>query len=277
MMLARLLDLPEIRSVDPSFADLTEESGTRILLEQEAEEALLVVDECEIPLGFALETSSGWQITHFLFRSPTVDILELFEKTGGDIYQEGRGTYLSAVREYYSLDLMDRFPPAVEDVTPQRISLVEEIVRDRWDPGRGGSCVDCCCGSGIGSHALRTLGMDPLAYDNDPALLSLGLRQGRLKPESTMWIDATQATRYSHPCLYGAAFMVGEIHPFNEEMWQSIVEELIALAEDVIVTTGTEKEALRVADWCRRKGRSAMVEEHPVDPIYERWICQVSG
>jgi hypothetical protein len=118
--------------------------------------------------------------------------------------------------------------------------------------------------------------MRSLAYDIDPALLSLGLHQGRLDPESTMWIDGARATRYCRPAPFGTAFMVGEIHSFNEETWRRIVEELIVLAEEVLITTGTQREAQRVAEWCRNKGRPVEMEEHPVDPIYERWICQIS-
>ncbi|MDD1678250.1 MAG: hypothetical protein LUO93_03580 [Methanomicrobiales archaeon] len=276
MTLAELLDLKEIRSVDPSFAEMTEESGTRIILAEEADEARLVVDEEEIPLALALSTPAGWQITHFLFRDAPLEILERFEQTGGDIYQEERERYLSAVREYYSRELMTHVPPAVEDVTLARISLVEEILKDRWGGISKETCLDCCCGSGIGSRALHSLGMNPLSYDNDPALLSLGLRQGRLEPASTMWIDGTRATRYCRPLGYGVAFMLGEIHPFNEEMWERIVDELIMLAKEVIITTGTEREVRQVADWCRRKGHSVKVEEHFADPIYERWICQIA-
>jgi hypothetical protein len=276
MTLARLLDLDGVRSADPSFAELTEDSGTRLLMAMEAEEARLVIDEDEIPLALALSTPSGWWITHFLFRDATLEILERFEQLGGEIYQEDRERYLSAVREYYSREMMDRVTPAMDDVSPDRISLVEEILKERWGRNPQETCLDCCCGSGIGSYALRRRGMHPLAYDNDPALLTLGLRQDRLEPDSTMWIDGTRATQYCRPLQFGTAFMVGEVHSFNEEMWQQIVEELIALAREVLVTTGTEREARRVTEWCRNKGRSVEMQEHPVDPIYERWICQIS-
>jgi hypothetical protein len=276
MTLAHLLDLNEIHSVDPSFAELTEDTGTHILLAAEAEEARLVVDEEEIPLALALLTGTCWQITHFLFRDPSLEILERFEQISGDIYQEERERYLSAVREYYSRELMDRVIPAVEDVPRDRITLVENILKERWGEHLSEICLDCCCGSGIGSHALRSLSMRPLAYDNDPALLCLGLRSGRLDPESTMWIDGTRATQYCRPVQYGTAFMLGEIHSFNDEMWQGIVEALITLAKEVLITTGTEREARTVAGWCQRKGRSVQVDEHRADPIYERWICQIS-
>ncbi len=275
MMLARLLDLDTIRSVDPTFADLTHPTGTAILLTSDADEARLVVDEREMPLGLALHSPQGWWITHFLFQEPTLEILERFEQIGGDIYQEERERYLSAVRDYYSRELMRQVAPSVDDVPLDRITLVEEILTERWGPHSGEVCLDACCGSGIGSRALRSIGMKPLAYDNDPALLSLGLWQGRLTPESTMWIDGTRASSYCHPLVHGTLFMAGEIHPFNEDIWQGIVEELITLARQVLITTGTEREARLIADWCRHKGRSVQVEEHTADPVYERWICEI--
>jgi hypothetical protein len=276
MRLARLLDLDTIHSVDPSFAELIEDTGTRILQAAEADGARLVVDEEEVPLALALSTRTGWQITHFVFRNPTLEILERFEQLEGDIYQEKREEYLSSLREYYSRELIEQVIPAVEDVPPDRISVVEDLLQERWGRHPHELCLDSCCGSGIGSSALRSQGMQPLAYDHDPALLSLGLHSGRLRADSTMWIDGTRATLYCQPVQYGAAFMLGEIHSFNEDVWQRIVEELITLAREVLITTGTEREAQVVAAWCRRSGRSTTVDEHAADPVYERWVCQVS-
>jgi hypothetical protein len=276
MKISRILDLEEIRSVEPTFSDLTEDLHTRLLLQEEAEEARLVVDEHEQPLALALHTGDGWKIAHLLFRKASLEVLDRFEQTGGEIYQEARQSYLLAVREYYSQELMDRVTPAVEDITKERLMLVQEILEGRWGKRSGEDCLDCCCGSGIGSCAIRSLGMTSIAYDNDPALLSLGLKQRRLFPEFTMWIDATQASRYCTPVPRGVAFMLGEIHPYHAEMWRQVVEELITLAEEVIITAGTEQEARIVAEWCRDHGRMVQVEEHPGDPIYERWICQIS-
>jgi hypothetical protein len=58
-------------------------------------------------------------------------------------------------------------------------------------------------------------------------------------------------------------------------MWRGIVEALITLAREVLITVGTEREARTVTDWCHGRDRSVQVEEHTVDPIYERWICQI--
>lgn len=276
MKIESLLDLKGLHTIEPTFADLTEDVYTGFILREEGEEARLVVDEQEHPLAFAIRTERGWQIAHFLFRNAIIEVLERFEQIGGDIYQEKREVYLSMVREFYSRELMDRVTPAVEDVTGERISLVREILEERWDERNGEVCLDCCCGSGIGSSALCALGMIPLAYDNDPALLSLGLRQGRLLPESTMWIDATRATRYCPTLHRGTAFMLGEINSYTEEMWKQITHELVALCDEVIITVGTAREAGKVEEWCRKQGRSVTREEHAVDPLYERWICQIS-
>ncbi|MDD1673181.1 MAG: hypothetical protein LUP99_02095 [Methanomicrobiales archaeon] len=275
MNLAQTIDLEEVYSLEPSFADLTDDIYTQIFLQEGAREARFLIDEHEEPLACALLTGTGWKITHFVYRKATLGVLERVEQVGGEIYQENRERYLSAVREYYSCELMKDVTPAVEDITEDRMNLVRDVLKDRWGLGRGEICLDCCCGSGIGSYALRTVGMTPLAYDNDPALLSLGLRQGRLLPESTMWIDATRATLYCTPVPRGLSCMLGEINTFTEVMWRRVVEELISLAEDVIITVGTEREARLVADWGQQRDRSVDLEERPSDPIYERWICQI--
>ena len=116
--------------------------------------------------------------------------------------------------------------------------------------------------------------MHPLSFDNDPALLSLGLSAGRLRPDETMWIDAALAAEYLEHAPRGLGVMMGEINTFSREMWEGITDELLALVDEAVITTGTEPEARMVEGWCRDAGHIPEVTENRRDAFYDRWICR---
>jgi hypothetical protein len=126
----------------------------------------------------------------------------------------------------------------------------------------------------VGSLVLRDLGFSPLSYDNDGALLALGLSTGRLRPEETMWLDATKTSQYLRPVPKGIGIMMGEINAFSEEMWHQIVGELFAVTDEALITVGTEPEAKLVREWGGEMGRKVEIAENPADPIYDIWVCR---
>ncbi len=273
MKVAELLDTDDCRLVEPSFADLTEEFYTGILLRALADEARLLLDEEEEPLALALHDDAGWHAVSFLYRPPTVAAIECFEAIGGDIYQETRADWLAAVRDYYSREICRTVLPAFEDLPGDRTEKIEDLIREVWGGREGDLCLDCCCGSGVGTVAMRACGMRSLAYDNDPALLSLGLSRGRLLPEETVLIDGRAASTYISPAPLGVAFMAGEIYSYNADVWEQIVDQMLVLVDEALVTVGTEAEAGIVRDWCTARDRSVEVFENERDPLYDRWCC----
>lgn len=273
MKVAEILDVEGCRLVEPSFAELTADACTILLLQATPDEARLLVDEEEEPIALALHEEEGWHAASFLFREPTLAAIECFEAVGGDIYQESREGWLSAVREYYSAELSKTTFPALEDLRPDRQGKIRDLLDEVWGDRAGTPCLDCCCGSGVGTAALRAGGVRALAYDNDPALLALGLSKGRLAPPDTMCIDAREASRYVAPVPLGTAFMVGEIYSYNTSLWRAIVANLLALTDETLITVGTEEEAARVEEWCTREGRTTEVFENRRDPLYDRWCC----
>ncbi|KDE54793.1 hypothetical protein [Methanoculleus sp. MH98A] len=273
MKVADILEVEKCRLVEPSFADLTADSCTVLLLRIAPDEARLLVDEQEEPIALALHDDEGWHAASFLFREPTLAAIECFEAVGGDIYQESREAWFSAVREYYSAELLATTLPALEDLRPDREEKIRDLLDEVWGDRAGTPCLDCCCGSGVGTAALRAGGVRALAYDNDPALLALGLSKGRLVPSDTMCIDAQKASRYVAPVPLGAAFMVGEIYSYNTALWRSIVANLLALTDEALITVGTEGEAVRVQEWCTGQGRKTEIFENRRDPLYDRWCC----
>lgn len=275
MSIALLLGVENACSIEPSFADLTEDIWTDHLLQYETIEARLVVDEYDDPLALGILSGGLWVVGSFLFRPMTIDALHLFEETGGEIYQEVRERWLTAIREYYSIEIMKQVRPAVEDVSSHRYEVIRDLLKRVWGKGHGESCIECCCGSGVGASILRKIGMSPVAYDHDTSLLSLGLHTGRLDPAATMCIDATMAHRYCTHVPRATAFMLGTIDTFNASMWEQVVASLVSLADDTLITVGTEKEATLVGTWGRSRGCEISIEEHTMDPIFDRWICRL--
>jgi len=274
MRAGRILDLEELTFLEPSFSSLTEDLYTTTLLEIPAVEGKLLVDLGENPLAVAISDGKIWYAASFLFRSPSFEVIELCEDLDSEIHEEERSLWLAAVREYYSLIIARNFTPAMEDLPPDRPAKVRSLLEEVWGGEDADTCLDCCCGSGVGSSASRALGMRPISYDNDPALLSLGLSSGRLLPEETLWIDATLAGTYLEPVLRGIAVMMGEINTFTGEMWEAITGELLALVDEALITVGTEQEARRVEGWCLAFGHRAEVTENRRDEFYDRWVCR---
>lgn len=270
-----VLEIPDVRCVEPSFADLTDDTFTAWLEEVPADQGRLLVDENEDPLALAFHTAQGWVAGSFHLREPTVSVIEHFEDMNGDIFQEDRSVWETAVREYYSMILMQEVTPALDDLNPARIGFVSDLIDECWKDRTGFDCLDCGCGSGLGSLVLREKGISPLSFDNDSSLISLGLSKSRLIPGETMLIDATQASSYCRGAEGGLGLMFGEINAFNEQEWEMITAELLALTRFSLITVGTEREARLIQGWAKARRCQADVRENPRDPIYDRWVCTI--
>lgn len=273
MLIDDIFDLPGLQCIEPVFADLTEDYYTEELLAIPAEEARLLIDENEYPIALALREGASWFAGSFVCRPLSRSVLSKFEESGGDLYQENGSLYRDALREYFSLKLLSEVPQATEDTRPERRGLVASLLAEIWGSLDGGSCIDCCCGSGVISEAIRDCSGTPCGYDNDPALIALGLQSKRLYPYQVMHIDASRATDYITPVRYGVGCMLGDITAFNAGMWENIVSELLVLSEETVITTATEPEIHRVEEWCSSQGRMCEIMENDRDPIYDRWVC----
>jgi len=274
MNIAEIFELENLRLVEQSFADLTDSRFNRILSEQGAREGRLLLDEAEEPLALAFQGADGWIAGTFLCRNPSVALIDLFESVNGEIFQENRRVFAAAVREYFSNILIAEVPPSIEDLNPARRGILGTLIENIWGSGSGETCVDCCCGSGVGSLVLRDIGYSPLSYDNDASLLSRGLFTGRLLPAETMCINAMLVSQYVEPSPKGIGIMMGEINSFSQEMWEAIVRELFTTTKETLITVGTEPEARLVAEWGKEMGRTVEVTENPADPIYDLWVCE---
>ncbi len=275
--LAEIFGIAHIDLIEPSFADLPDDRFTQLLLECRGDQARLLIDEESDPLSVAIHVDDDcWIAGCYHLRQPSASLISFFEELGGDIYQEDRQTWEAAVREYYSLSIAMEVTPAFEDLNPARRAMVQSLLEETWGPGNGQTCLDFCCGSGLGSVVLRELGYRVLACDNDTGLLSLGFSAGRLIPRETMCIDATLAHHYIGPVRAGLGLMFGEINDFNAYSWEELTRELVMLTDKCLITVGKEEEAGRITAWAEQSGGSVEVSENTRDPIYDRWVCTIT-
>jgi hypothetical protein len=273
MKAAEIFGFEEVAFAEPSFAALTDRHYNAVLAAAGGDEGRFLIDENEEPLAFAFHVNGGWNAATFLYRPPSTELIDLFGEMNGEILQEDRQVWAAAVREYFSRKLAADVPPSIEDLNPGRRQILIDLIGKVWGRGSGQCCLDCCCGSGVGSQVLRELAYRPLSYDNDASLLSRGLLTGRLLPEESMCIDATVASRYIEPVSLGIGIMMGEINSFSQDMWQQICRELFVVSEKTLITVGTEKETEIISTWGADAGRKLDVMENPADPIYDCWVC----
>jgi hypothetical protein len=276
MTTADILGVAGLRFLEPSYADLTNTGYNDLLAGLPGDQARLLIDEQDDPLALAFHDKGVWTAGTFICRKPSVPVLEHFEEVNGEIYQEDRKVWAAAVREYFSLQIAEQVVPAVDDLNKDRPAIIEDLIARMWGQGAGEACLDFCCGSGVGSNVLRRLGYAPLSCDNDAALISRGLAAGRLHPEETVYIDATRASEYIDPVPRAIGIMMGEINDYSQELWQQLVFQIFSLADEVLITVGTESEAELIRRWGEELGRTVAIRENPKDPIYDRWVC-VSG
>lgn len=273
---AQILDLDEVWFIEPSFADLPHDWFTTALTELPGDQGRLLIDEESEPLCVAVHTPDGpWIAGCFQLRSPTATLITRFEELGGDIFQEERSRWEAAVRGYFSRQIAAEVTAAIEDLNPARRGMVDSLIAEIWGDGDGRSCIDCGCGSGVGSLVLRERGFHLLSCDNDPSLISLGLSTGRLVPEDTICIDATLIRDYTGHCDLGMGCMFGEIHDFNAGMWETITGELVMLTDRCLITTGTRREADLISSWVQQWDAEARVIENTRDIIYDRFVCDI--
>ena len=137
---AELIEVPDLRFVEPSFAELTDELYSSISPDLEVTDGRLLVDEEENPIAIALRDDDAWHAATFLYRTPSVIWLERFEETGGEIYQEPRETWARAVRAYYADRIRAEVLPATNDLPPDRFAKARDLVAEHWGARAGRPC-----------------------------------------------------------------------------------------------------------------------------------------
>jgi len=280
MKLEDMIEASRLVLVEQSYMDLAYEECASDLLAFSAEEARVLIDEDENPLCIAIsDGDNAWLGTCFLLHAPPVPLFEMLEEMNCEIYQEPRNEIVTAIREFFSAQLLASVTPALEDLNENRIQLLRELLIECRGELTGESCLDCCCGSGAGTTVLREMGWNPISFDNDETLLVRGFVSKRLDPARTLCIDATQLSDLLDTPEGGIdlafAFMVGEINNFSQAIWDDILDQIFCISKCAFLTVGTETEARLIEEWAQDAGKDVTVRENPRDILYDRWICIV--
>jgi len=274
MTLSELFELEEIRLLEGSFEELTNESLLVHMLKGSAEVRLLIADD-ETPLAMARE-DEGWKAVSFLWKEPSEELIEILPELDIKVYTCTTETYREAICDHFSRIIMAEVEPALDDLPPDRIKKVSDLVWGEWNFQPGDLCYDCCCGTGVGSQALSKVGLRSFAFDMDRQLLSRGLKEGRLQTYSTVQLDATKAAQYLERAPYALMLMAGDINVVNSHLWRTIMLQVLELADKILVTVGTEEEVTMLRSWVEQKGRTCRTFENERDLFYDRWVCSVN-
>jgi len=273
MALCELFDLEDLRLLENSLEDL----GNEVFLAQMlrgSEKVRLLISHDETPLAMARE-DGGWKAVSFLWKEPSDEIIELLPELDISVYTCDTETYREAVFDHFARRIMSEVEPALDDVPEDRAKKVSDLVWKEWDFKPGELCYDCCCGSGVGSLALSKVGLRSFAFDVDASLLSRGLSSGRLQTWSTAQLDATNASHYLGRAPFALMLMAGDINVGNSWIWKLIFEQVLQIADKVLVTVGSQEEAEQLRSWAEDRGRSPKVFENQRDPFYDRWVCSI--
>jgi len=276
MTIDELLEIDGARFIEPYFSELPKDEYHESLITWPCEDTRLLIDQEENLLAFAINDNDSWIVTSLALRGPCPKILERFEEIGGEILEEEALVWNKAVTEYFSNELLVFSEPAIEDVNPERIPVVSDLLHEVWGSGNNKSALDCCCGSGIGTLVMRQSGYEVTSFDNDQYLLASGLSRGRLNKDNTSWIDARIAGLYGIKSEIGLGLMFGEIYSFNFDLWKEIIEELITISGDTLITVGSENEAKMIKSGIKSKDRTIEIWENNRDPIYDRFVIRIN-
>jgi len=277
MNVSEFFEADDVRLIEPLFSDLCYTEMDELLLRIPGNTSRILIDENDEILSMAVESAEGIiQASCFHLRSPSETLITRFEEMDGEVYQIPREQFENGVREYYSRALISSSVMAQDDLNPSRLAITRELIKSVIGDDKDLLCLDCCCGSGIGTSVLTELGHNPLSYDNDDALLARGLHEGRLIPERTMWIDGTLLEQYlTTPVDFAFGFMFGEIQPFNQDIWAEIIRVICNVSEKALLTVGTRPEADLIGEWLKEAGLKYEIRENDRDPIYDRWVCSI--
>ena len=277
----------EVFLAEESLADLIRLPVTSEILRSgpKAKELIEVVEEKagSDRLGVALKLTEPAEIWLLLTDrySASGALDALLQNNASRIVQAEEGRFLEGVVEALAISLKEELfcdgcpvasPPLF---VPERIDGLERFLRPLL-PSRS-EVLEICCGSGMGTQALKRLGLRPWTEDVDSCEICMALKAEYLEPDRAMVLDARLLDRFFPPRRFDAVvgFMVGLIDDVNWPLWREILISSAMLARDLVIyTTYTEREARIVAEALRSVGWSAEVAANPDDlGIYDQWAA----
>jgi SAM-dependent methyltransferase len=139
--------------------------------------------------------------------------------------------------------------------------------------------LEICCGNGMGTAALRALGYNVFALDNDKCSVCEGLYHGILEMDKTVVLDASTISQYeffnsqNFNCVIG--FMLGSIYEFNKSSWQEILAEAVSIvSRGIFIFTVHKKEEVDfVYHAMTNLGlKGEIIDNRDTSGIYDQWV-----
>ncbi len=136
--------------------------------------------------------------------------------------------------------------------------------------------LEICCGDGSATCILREIGCDPICLDHDMCDICDGLKSGALRERRSIVLDAAELSLFfdqEFDCVVG--FMIGPIHPFNEEMWAAVLRESVKVVRTsglLIFTFHNRDELLFATDVLDDGVTDVEILENTPDIGYDRWV-----
>ncbi len=166
--------------------------------------------------------------------------------------------------------------------SPERQERVQLLFKTKVEPSFNlatATILEVGCGNGMATAALRELGYNIYAFDNDKCAVCEGLSHGALEKEKTLVLDGRSlsrcdfATYYHFNCILG--FMLGAIYEFNKTEWEKILQEAAAILTDglLIFTVHKKEEAEFVQSIMDDMGvKGDLVDNRSDTSIYDQWV-----
>ncbi|MCK5660538.1 MAG: class I SAM-dependent methyltransferase, partial [Methanosarcinales archaeon] len=126
--------------------------------------------------------------------------------------------------------------------------------------------------------ALKDLGCEVLSIDIEKCDICDGLFHEILDQKHTIYLDAT---RLSH--IFGSemfecttGFMLGAIYPFNQSLWENIIENAFIVTKKggvLLFTVNKEEEMVILKNKLDSLGAVGSIQENSNSvSVYDKWI-----
>lgn len=188
-----------------------------------------------------------------------------------------------AIIEYYSLSLVNRKLCGNCRISKEPYEMVYIESRnaklkgllDRYE--LKGDLLEICCGNGMSTLPLHSLGYDPLAIDYDKCQICQGLEHNVLDPKRTIVLDATNLSQFFPENTFDTivGFMLGTIYPFNKGIWERMMVEAVKLLKPggMILLTVNKKEEIEILKKALEENQitGELIDNTDEKGIYDQW------
>jgi len=300
LRLSDLLDSDDINLVESSYAALKETGFSKYILQEMRSKSLEIVaqficknsahvvgiafkdkfwtlitdvvnldsqfDKCA--KNFFEQVQSSKKITSSLDRSELHDAVliilskALLNGTNCECTIKQRAYTLA-----YSLERQER----IKSLFKTKIELAYDVRKNKM--------LEICCGNGMATAALRSLGYDIFALDNDKCSICEGLYHRALEMNKTVVLDASTISHYeffnSKNFNSVVGFMLGSIYEFNKYDWLQIFAEAVSIVSRgiFIFTVQREEEVDFIYEVMTDLGiEGDIMDNRDNAGIYDQWV-----